>query len=200
MIGAEVFFIGGPFGGEGEEQPGSQRELWEPWPGGGSGDNRYRRCPAGLRHGPATAPERGRGGRVCPARPGESRQRAGREAAWGRRRGLPADRTVIHGPYRRLPRGFYGRGGGRRFLFSSDGRGGAAREDPNHSGSGERWPRRTRNGWEPFDRGLRCFKIGVSGGFGGSRTGGNGMEIDARRIFTVIYALERTKKSCNGPV
>lgn len=66
-----------------------------------------------------------RGGGAASARRarGDPRQRAGREAAWGRRRGLPADRTVIHGAYRRLPPGFYGRGGGRRFLFSSDRRG-----------------------------------------------------------------------------
>ena len=123
MIGAEVFFIDGPFAGKGRSSRAASgncgnrgREVDPKTIGTGA-------VPAGLRHGPATAPEAGRGAASARRARGDPRQRAGREAAWGRRRGLPADRTVIHGAYRRLPRGFYGRGGGRRFLFSSDRRG-----------------------------------------------------------------------------
>lgn len=90
MIGAEVFFIGGPFAGKGRSSRAAS----------GNCGNRGREVdpetigigavPAGLRHGPATAPERG--GEAASARRarGDPRQRAGREAAWGRRRGLPA--------------------------------------------------------------------------------------------------------------
>ena len=70
MIGAEVFFIGGPFAGKGRSSRAASgncgnrgREVDPKTIGTGA-------VPAGLRHGPATAPEAGRGGPRLPGAPG----------------------------------------------------------------------------------------------------------------------------------
>ena len=123
MIGAEVFFIDGPFAGKGRSSRAASgncgnrgREVDPKTIGTGA-------VPAGLRHGPATAPEAGRGGRVCPARPGGSPPKSGTGGGLGTPSGSSGGQNRHPRPIQEAASGFYGRGGGRRFLFSSDRRG-----------------------------------------------------------------------------